>query len=1001
MRTVYDRTLNANLTVDAQNRVRGIRPLEHKGSEARTARGAAIAFLRQTADTLKIAPGSLQHAEQRVSYLEPRDQGVEYRLSEEKPLFDSTTIGFYQTALNTPVWQAGMTVTVKGQNRVVAAVDTSHDDIDVRMPSENAIARYQRLFATGAPPDKVRRRQIAAPEAPDSGARASAATAGEVSTFLARLLGEGGGRRKAETAADRQERRGEPRLIRGRFFVYRYRAAERTAERGTEHVKDPEHTLCGHGPTLPLPPTPQDIVDGRHYLVAEMTLAMGVKGYPRMNWRVMVEVETGAVLYLRALTSGVDGLVFIYDPITSTGNPANTPNQPSAVLDPERDNVLLENLDPPSMAGVQSLRGTYANVTDFITPTVLPPTQPTGVDFDTYGARTNDFAAVNAYYHVDRFFQLVEDLGFPIATYFDGTAFPIEVEHRAYGNSVNAHCVGDGLDGIDYADYNLADATDTTNPIGIATDWGVHLHELGGHGVLYDHVGTANFGFAHSAGDSFGVIMNDPESAWHNGDPLDRFLYLPFVPLIGRRCDRTPAAGWAWGGANDLGGYLSEEILETTNFRIYRSIGGDSIYLSRRQFAARATAYLMLTAIDTLTPATNPGDPDGFADAMLAADTFDWTSEGVFGGAYNKVIRWSFEVQGLYQPLGAPIPVVTRGDPPPVDVYIDDGRAGEYQYLAVHWNTTTIWNRIAPDGGAAHEPPVLGQPNYVYVKIRNRGTQTANNIVVRGFHSEPGAGLLWPDELQPMTTPQLPGGSLPGGDVAETVVGPFTWTPVINAYGHDCLIMIVTADGDPSNADTFTGGGGPVIPEWRLVPHDNNVAQRNVYPVPALSGGLEAALDGAWFKVGNPTLKAAAMTLEVQLPELLTRRGWRLELEGEGQRFHLKPRESRRVVLKLTAGEPFTKSAVEGVKDRDIVVTVLADGAAIGGMTYRLDPEIARARYTPRDQERGGDCGSTEKCADKAQALLECMKIDSGKVKRVRVRKLALDIDMDGDCDCD
>ena len=38
----------------------------------------------------------------------------------------------------------------------------------------------------------------------------------------------------------------------------------------------------------------------------------------------------------------------------------------------------------------------------------------------------------------------------------------------------------------------------------------VVLHELGGHGILWDHVDGPNFGFCHSAGDSIAVITNDP-----------------------------------------------------------------------------------------------------------------------------------------------------------------------------------------------------------------------------------------------------------------------------------------------------------------------------------------------------------------------------------------------------------------------------------------------------------------------------------------------------------
>ena len=54
---------------------------------------------------------------------------------------------------------------------------------------------------------------------------------------------------------------------------------------------------------------------------------------------MLVDVTTNAILYLRALTSDVNGLVYTYDPITSTGTATNTPNQSNAVLNPHRDDV--------------------------------------------------------------------------------------------------------------------------------------------------------------------------------------------------------------------------------------------------------------------------------------------------------------------------------------------------------------------------------------------------------------------------------------------------------------------------------------------------------------------------------------------------------------------------------------------------------------------------------------------------------------------------------------
>ena len=111
-----------------------------------------------------------------------------------------------------------------------------------------------------------------------------------------------------------------------------------------------------------------------------------------------------------------------------------------------------------------------------------------------------------------------------------------------------------------------------------------------------------------------------------------------------------------------------------------------------------------------------------------------------------------------------------------------------------------------------HEEPALldaaGMPatNYAYVKIKNRGTSVANNVVVKGYHCKPSAGVLWPNDLQSMTTAQLSAGTLQPNNTEEKIVGPFEWTPVTNAWGHDCMLMIVSATGDPSNVDVFTAG---------------------------------------------------------------------------------------------------------------------------------------------------------------------------------------------------
>jgi hypothetical protein len=266
--------------------------------------------------------------------------------------------------------------------------------------------------------------------------------------------------------------------------------------------------------------------------------------------------------------------------------------------------------------------------------------------------------------------------------------------------------------------------------------------------------------------------------------------------------------------------YSSEQILSTLLFRVYRTTGGDDTDSVIQRFAARYLTYLIVKAIGTLTMTTS--NPAVFETAMEDADVSTLSFEGHPGGAWHKVIRWSFEQQGLFQPPGAPTPVTQPGAPPAVDVYVDDGRKGGYMpYLPDITATTDIWNRRLPDGGTAHEEPLAGFPSFVHVRVRNRGTDPATDPTVKLFHANPASGLIWPTAWTPATTAELGAtGPLPSG--GQTVVGPFTWLPA--AAGPISLLASVSATGDPSNADTVSGP----IAHSRLIPLDNNLAQRDV-----------------------------------------------------------------------------------------------------------------------------------------------------------------------------
>jgi hypothetical protein len=206
--------------------------------------------------------------------------------------------------------------------------------------------------------------------------------------------------------------------------------------------------------------------------------------------------------------------------------------------------------------------------------------------------------------------------------------------------------------------------------------------------------------------------------------------------------------------------------------------------------------------------------------------------------------------------------------------------------------------------------------------------------------------------------------------------------------------MVASADGDPSNIDVF--GPGESIPEWRLVPHDNNIGQRNVHPVPAAGGaaGIMAVLDGRRFTVRNPFDRRVRIMIRTELPPVLARRQWTVDFANPGGRaFSLAPGQSREVRVAVTAGADVTADDVTTAADRDVVMYVEADGILIGGMSYRLDPTRAQPLPQPTGHGKGGACD--DPCAEAAEDLLRCLHLPGRHVDRVRVRTIGVDLDID------
>ena len=132
------------------------------------------------------------------------------------------------------------------------------------------------------------------------------------------------------------------------------------------------------------------------------------------------------------------------------------------------------------------------------------------------------------------------------------------------------------------------------------------------------------------------------------------------------------------------------------------------------------------------------------------------------------------------------------------------------------------------------------------------------------------------------------------------------------------------------------------------------------------------------------------MTFNINLPSLLSRLGWRLELVDVGDGFTLASGGKRDVSIKLHPGKPFTRDAVEATKDRDIRIDVLANDNLIGGMTYRLDPDLS----WPWNADHPKD----KICLDEAQRLADCLGIKQN-IGKVCVEEIVVSLKVKKD-DC-
>ncbi|APO76260.1 peptidase S8/S53 family subtilisin-related protein [Rhizobium etli 8C-3] len=246
------------------------------------------------------------------------------------------------------------------------------------------------------------------------------------------------------------------------------------------------------------------------------------------------------------------------------------------------------------------------------------------------------------------------------------------------------------------------------------------------------------------------------------------------------------------------------------------------------------------------------------------------------------------------------------------------------------------------------ENPLSNTLNRVYVRIHNRGTQTATDVQVKLHWAFAGAGLpalpadFWPafpanstdvsiwHPLPAQTIPSLPysGASVAGNSNDNSIVLPFDFAaPVYNASvnnpDHFCLFLVVTAPDDPVS----TVSVGPQVPDL-ITPSDNNVTQKNLHLVDSgNSSGLRSQLI-----VSNPFDYPINTRLVAWRPK-----DWNVESSGVemGKRIELGAKESLPVEISIMShGQPSASiNIVQLYQASD-----MKEERILGGMTYVVAP---------------------------------------------------------------
>lgn len=612
-----------------------------------------------------------------------------------------------------------------------------------------------------------------------------------------------------------------------------------------------------------------------------------------LQWHSLIAHATLAPA-VGLFTKPLGGALRLVDPASQTlpgAIEAVRPNRAPAVLQLLRKQYAMPELGPgprvklkdpdPASGGVHRFEVRQSRLVD----PAANEDQVQEIDLSIASARENAFAAASAYCQTRDMFNTVEGVGLSSDDFFRFATKPLVVRYRAAllsgpggdGNAVNAQVEFDppplGMGDtwapgalrplqVRFALADLVRSHSAREPLGLCTDprWGWHEFS---HVLLAGATSRLELPFAHSVGDALAAIMNDPGSVLA-GDGRARALRGATYPWVylNRRHDREVSLGWGWSGRYHRAGqfvyppcncrhkgYDSEQILSTSLFRLYRALGGDTVdaqghpAVRRREAAANYVAYLILRAVALLGSANAVPieTAQQFVALLMGVDAATQPAgsgllKGRVGGCALKVLRWSFEAQGMYADVGPQDIHDAPGAPPLVDLYIEDGRPasegaaprGGYMPVSLHGNAAAgapqpAWHAA---GNSTQGAITVATNGDVAVRVHNRGVEPATAVQVQVSYRQLGAGT-----------------ALPAWNAAIWTTAPATGPATLAPGGHGlylcagCLpagagrfLVLAHADADEDLAITnpvtqLPCSQGPV-PLVDLVAGDNNLGLR-------------------------------------------------------------------------------------------------------------------------------------------------------------------------------